>query len=353
MTGTAAPAAGWTTSVAVAGPTTSAAFAEWTTAPAVAPGDPAERCGWSGRSAPDVLADLAVRALRDEAELTPKPGLVDRRGGGAHADMDLAMLLASAEALRPAFEDLARAGAAMPVGTALRARVGAIGRAGERRMLRVTGGVNTHRGALWALGLLVTGAASHVRAPSGRASAAARVLTVGVDVPAVATAAVAAAAALARLDDPGAPARTRPSHGELVRHRHGAPGAAGEARAGFPHVTRVALPALRSARARGAGEEHARLDALLAVMARLADTCVLHRGGPDGLHRVRAGAAGVLAAGGTAHPAGAALLRSLDDDLRAHGLSPGGSADLLAAALLLDAVTHPREAPTTDPTRGP
>ena len=57
----------------------------------------------------DAIADLAVTALRAEADLTPKPGLVDQRGSGAHADMDLAMLHASADALRTAFAECASA----------------------------------------------------------------------------------------------------------------------------------------------------------------------------------------------------------------------------------------------------
>ncbi len=61
--------------------------------------------------AADAIADLAVTALHAEADLTPKPGLVDRRGSGAHADMDLAMLHASAESLRGAFTECALAAA--------------------------------------------------------------------------------------------------------------------------------------------------------------------------------------------------------------------------------------------------
>jgi triphosphoribosyl-dephospho-CoA synthase len=108
----------------------------------------------------DAIAELAVGALRAEADLTPKPGLVDRRGSGAHTDMTLAVLHASAEALRPALAECASAAAQLPVGTDLRAAIGEIGRAGERDMLEATSGVNTHRGALWALGLLSAGAAT-------------------------------------------------------------------------------------------------------------------------------------------------------------------------------------------------
>src|SRR3954454_21135934 len=95
----------------------------------------------------DAIAELAVASLRAEANLTPKPGLVDQRGSGAHTDMDLAVLHASAGALRSAFTECASAAGQLPLSRELRATVGTIGRAGERAMLAATGGVNTHRGA--------------------------------------------------------------------------------------------------------------------------------------------------------------------------------------------------------------
>ena len=269
--------------------------------------------------APGRIADLAVEALRAEAELTPKPGLVDRRGGNAHGDVNLGLLIASADSLRDAFEECAVAARQLPLGVALRARVGAIGREGERRMLAATGGVNTHRGALWALGLLGAGAARED------------------EIDAI----VEFAAELARLPDAGlaAEARATVSNGARAGIRYGAEGAAGEARAGFPHVTGCALPALRRSRARGADEGSARLDALLAVMASLEDTCLLHRGGRTGLEVVRRGAAGVVAAGGCTTPVGRLRLEALDHVTRIRRLSTGGSADLLAAAIFLDSLT--------------
>lgn len=260
------------------------------------------------------IADLAVAAIRSEAELTPKPGLVDRRGSGAHTDMDLDMLRTSAEALRDAFVECASAARQLPVGSELRALIGRIGRAGEARMLEATGGVNTHRGALWALGLLSAGAA----ADGG--------LTGAVDV----------AARLAAIPDRHANPTT--SHGALVRQRHGARGAAGEAQSGFPHVRLHALPALRAARTSGADESTARLEALLALMSRLDDTCVLHRGGPDGLRAIQSGARAVLAAGGIGTARGRRHFTALDDLCLTRRLSPGGSGDLLSATLFLDAL---------------
>src|SRR6202011_1162180 len=93
------------------------------------------------------LASLAVRALIEEAELTPKPALVDERGSGAHADLSLKLMRRSARCLGISFELMAKAAYQQIPGTSLREQLGAIGRSGEHMMLLNTVGVNTHRGA--------------------------------------------------------------------------------------------------------------------------------------------------------------------------------------------------------------
>uniref|UniRef100_UPI001F566777 triphosphoribosyl-dephospho-CoA synthase n=3 Tax=unclassified Anaeromyxobacter TaxID=2620896 RepID=UPI001F566777 len=85
-------------------------------------------------------------------------------------------------------------------------------------------------------------------------------------------------------------------------------------------------------------EDDARLEALLAVMSTLDDTCLLHRGGPRALQVAQRGAAAALRAGGPGTAAGRAALLALDAELLALNVSPGGSADLLAAVLFLDGV---------------
>ncbi len=262
------------------------------------------------------LSTAAVSALLDEAELTPKPALVDRRGNGAHHDLDLARLRRSAQSLRDGFADIARTAAVEKSLPWLREQIGRIGRDMERRMLVATAGSNAHRGAIWALGLLVAAAA-----PRRSERNAARIAT--------------AAAALARLPDRFAHPRPL-SNGDRARLRFGATGARGEAQAAFPHVVRVGLPTLRAARGRGVPEDCARLDALMAIMASLDDTCLLHRGGLAALETAKAGARAVLAAGGTATPAGIERLHRLHAELMTLWASPGGSADLLGVTLFLD-----------------
>lgn len=261
----------------------------------------------------DRLADLAVDALIDEADLSPKPALVDRRGNGAHTDLHLGLMHASALALWPAFKEMAEAALEIgEVGVPLREAIGRIGREGEQAMLVTTNGVNTHRGAIWALGLLVTAAALQ---PKSIALCAAR---------------------LALLDDRYAP--TPLSHGAQVAQRYGARGAREEAQLGFPSALQRGLPQLHKSRANGHGEQNARLDALLAIMTELADTCVLYRAGEPGLHAMQAGAQAVLDAGGSASLSGRRRLHELDQQLIALNASPGGAADLLAATLLLDRI---------------
>nr|HDS0980903.1 triphosphoribosyl-dephospho-CoA synthase [Pseudomonas putida] len=261
----------------------------------------------------DHLADLAVEALIDEADLSPKPGLVDRRGNGAHPDMTLALMHASALALWPCLRNMAEAAKAIgTIGQPLRATLGQLGREGEAAMLAATGGVNTHRGAIWALGLLVASKALDTQADTLAARAG----------------------RIALFDDPAM--TSQDSHGLQVRRRYGTGGAREQAQQGFPAVIGHGLPQLQRSRAAGASEPNARLDALLAIMAVLSDTCVLWRSGPTGLAAVQQGARAVLTEGGSATLAGRRQLRRLDQHLLHLNASPGGAADLLAACLFLD-----------------
>jgi len=264
---------------------------------------------------PGILGRLATQALIDEANLTPKPGLVDRNGNGAHHDLSLPLLVRSAHTLEPYFVRMAGCSHEQGIGIPLRERLGALGREAEQAMLRATAGVNTHRGAIWALGLLVAAASQ-----SSTTDALAITRT---------------AARLAVLPDAHAP--QLPSNGSQVALTYGNGGARAEAQAGFPHV-RAGLCALQNARAAKLAESHARINALLTVMTTLEDTCILYRGGPIALAAVQQDAAEALRAGGLASTGGAEVLRKLHITMLTLWVSPGGSADILAATLLLDRI---------------
>ncbi|KUY52343.1 triphosphoribosyl-dephospho-CoA synthase MdcB [Burkholderia sp. RF2-non_BP3] len=278
----------------------------WAACRAAAPSD-AER-----------IAELAERSLVLEIETYPKPGLVSHIDTGSHADMDAATFARSAAVLRPYFAELADAGA-RDAGMAVLRKIGL---RAEHAMLAATGGVNTHRGAIFGLGLLC--AAAGRRAVPG---SAARTMTLG--------AFVARRWGAEILGGPRLP----DSHGERASRRYGVGGARREAADGFATVYGVGLPALRRAQRRVPDDpEAARVDACFALIAALDDTNLLHRGGQAGLDFARATARAFVARGG---------IRARDWRLRATAahhafvarrLSPGGAADLLAMSVFVDAL---------------
>jgi triphosphoribosyl-dephospho-CoA synthase len=230
--------------------------------------------------------------------------------------LSLELMLRSAAAIEPYFAAMGMASERRRLDRSLRTELAIIGRYAERAMYRVTQGSNTHKGAIWILGLLVAAAA---RKPGQNAREIA-----------------AAAGAIARLPD-----RMQPellTHGDIARARYGAAGARGEAINDFPHVIEFGLPALQAKRAAGSSEQVSRLHALLSIMSRLDDTCVLYRGGVEALDAVKSGARAALMAGGPGSTQERKEIRKLDRDLITRNVSPGGSADLLAATIFLDAV---------------
>lgn len=261
------------------------------------------------------IGRAAVLALHDELALAPKPGLVSFVDSGSHEDMDSHTFMRSLFALRhyfPAVVELGREGAAF-------AALEACGIAAEHRMLAATGGINTHRGAVFSLGLLCA-AAGAVLADGGRLR------------PATLRAALCRhwGAALA---DRALRVPTLP--GSVAARRYGLRSASQEAALGFPVIFETAAPALERAIARGLTPQQARIDTLFAVMAVLDDSNLAHRGGLDGLRFAQAAARRFLDRGGIAAPHGLQQARAVHRDFVARRLSPGGAADALAAACWL------------------
>ena len=263
------------------------------------------------------IADLAHRALIDELEAYPKPGLVSPVDSGSHRDMDAETLRRSAGAIAPFFADLVRAGAADAPLSDLRR----IGLDAEAAMLAATGGVNAHRGAIFSLGLICAAAG---RAGETALSAEARAEQVG-----------------ALWGDEIARRPASPvTHGGRASLRYGVGGASAEAAAGFPAVREVGLPALRRGRDLAPGDgQAARIQCLFALMAELDDTNLLHRGGPEGLDFAQSAARAFLDAGGVGAVGWRERALALHRAFVEARLSPGGAADLLAVTLFLDSLS--------------
>ncbi|MFV3074975.1 triphosphoribosyl-dephospho-CoA synthase MdcB [Niveispirillum fermenti] len=258
------------------------------------------------------IGRAAVRALHAELVLAPKPGLVSPLDNGSHADMDMATFLRSLSALRPYFRAIAAAGGDdAPFGD-----LAALGRDAERDMLAATGGVNTHRGAIFCIGLLA--AASGLRRARGLRRSLGDIVRERWG-----------RAILAAGE--GAP----PSHGSRVAARHGARGARGQAAAGFPILYRQVLPALTDGLAATGSADAAGVQALFTAMTYLEDTNLLHRGGPAGLSFVQGEAGRFLDRGGVLREDWRDQALALHRRCVARWLSPGGSADMLAAVWFL------------------
>lgn len=243
--------------------------------------------------AAETLGKMAENALLAEVHFTPKPGLVDEANNGAHRDMDVPLFERSAHALRPCFVEFVRLG----IQGASPAALQQAGVRAEQAMFAATGGVNTHKGAIYSGALLL--------------HAAGRLLS-GEEERSLCGLAAQTAAAI--------PAPTG-THGAAVRAQCG--GIRTEAVSGYPTAQAV----LRQLRQSGP------LDALLLSMSRLDDSTLWHRGGAEGAQLVRSRAADILAAPASEREA---RTRRLDAELIERNLSPGGSADLLAMAFFLE-----------------
>ena len=261
---------------------------------------------------PQSIGRAAVLALHDELALSPKPGLVTLVSRGSHTDMDAHTFMRSLFALRGYFATIAERGAEGAPFEVLEH----CGREAETRMLVATGGINTHRGAIFMLGLLC--------ASAGALSA------IGV----APHPCLLRRALLDRWGEALARRCQRPSAlpGGLAARRLGLRGASAEAALGFPVLFETAVPALQCARARGLATREARLDTLFHVMAVLDDSNLAHRGGLEGLRLAQHAARDFLAAGGAGRPGGLEAAEALGQRFVPRRLSPGGAADTLAAA---------------------
>ncbi len=283
---------------------------------------------------PYLLAHLACDALQQELDTTPKPGLVDQHDSGAHADMDYRLMQRSIHALRPYFVQLAQVAQQGPLTHPV---ISAIGIEAERAMLAATGGVNTHRGALFSMGLAIVAAGSSLSehseysenseysehsehseysehsdnsehserpTPSSLQSAIAQLAQTFPD--------------------------TQGTHGSRAVSQYQAKGALAMAREGYEQLFSDWLPFLHNLKQQG--DPYAHHKTLLRIMSQLDDTNILHRCGAEVASRVKAEAADMLAHFST---------DALDDMNRrysAENISPGGSADMLALTIFTNAI---------------
>ncbi|MBO1361679.1 triphosphoribosyl-dephospho-CoA synthase CitG [Acetobacter sacchari] len=282
-------------------------------------------------------SNLARSCLLSEINLTPKPGLVDRENCGAHTDMDYGLFIDSIEAISPFFGSFfscgerTRGASASDTLSLLRT----CGLTCERAMFSATGGVNTHKGAIFSLALLcgAVGRLANTKLQCHGFDICNEVSTL--------------CSGIVARDLGNARHKINKTAGEIIYLRYGFAGARGEAESGFATVRKHSLPTYNYAILNGACKEDAALGALLSLMAHNEDTNVICRSGLSGLKFVQAKASDIL----NTFYSGNFLkfrseLRDLDDVFVARRISPGGSADLLSVTLFLahiEAISPERE----------
>jgi triphosphoribosyl-dephospho-CoA synthase len=256
------------------------------------------------------LEKICLDSLGFEVMAWPKPGLVSPVDSGSHQDMHLGTFFSSIDALQGSFAAMARAGAHGQSFAGLQV----IGIEAERNMLNATGGINTHRGAIFNLGLLVAATAKRMSDISISNLECGSVV-----------------AKFWGADILSAREKSSASHGNRIFNQFAVGGARMEAASGFPSVYNIGLPALRKHIHSGLDGETALIGTLMILIEHLPDTNILWRGGAAGLDFARSAAAEFNRAGGVTTSGWQNRMLAIHRAFILRNLSPGGSADLVAA----------------------
>lgn len=302
----------------------------------------------SAALSPDEIGRLAVMALLGEVWASPKPGLVDRENTGAHKDMTYQNFVDSAHALQHCFTRCAQAGAAFSAANTpdglphsgdllrlgdqqhsddlpqLAAKLRSIGLAGEAAMYQATGGVNTHKGAIFSLGILCAAAAFVSLQQMEHAGQMKQLQSVAASI----------AASLLAED------AAEHTNGKRVLQQTGTGGIRAEALGGFDTAFSVGLSSLMEALQSDICENDAMVYTLLRIIEATEDSNLVHRGGVEGMDFAKREVRKLTEGG----PAAMTLaeIRETDRKFIEKNLSPGGSADLLALTLFLGFLKYPK-----------
>lgn len=248
-------------------------------------------------SVPYLVSKQAITALRKELTTTPKPGLIDTIDNGAHSDMNYDLMLTSIKSLEPYFDQLALLDA--PIAS----EVQHIGIEAEKSMLETTGGVNTHRGALFSMGIAVVGVSQALLHGKQWNEI---VKNLASDIPA-----------------------SRSSYGAMAKARHNVKGALDIAHGGYDEVSSAWLPFYQSLD----DDENAAVKTLLLIMSQLDDTNIIHRVGFERAQQVKNEAASSL------EDFSLDKVIALNSRFIKENISPGGAADMLALTFFINSIS--------------
>ena len=263
----------------------------------------------------DLVTDGIASALLTEVSTTPKPGLVDRNNSGSHRDMDIRSFEKSCFALYPYFRQCAQMGQKADDPTKLFRQLRILGMEAEKNMLEATGGVNTHKGAIFSMGIAAAAAARcFPKTDPETVLGYCAQMTKGL-----------VSQDFGSITEPK-------TAGEKLYMEHGITGIRGQAEQGFPAALNVGYPVLQEGLRRGLNLNDAGCATLLHLLAVTDDTNLINRSNPETLKEIQGRLQALLAA--DPYP-DLSVIEDLDKEFIARNLSPGGSADLLALTYFL------------------
>lgn len=278
---------------------------------------------------PYIIGHLASMALQAELDTTPKPGLVDRNDNGAHRDMDHTLMQRSIQALHPYFVRLAQLGfnGKQPCHD----EIVNIGIEAEREMFKATGGVNTHKGALFSIGLAAVALAGESFCRITQAEGCGTMAYNDVNSKQIQSLSN-SIASLARLFPD-----TNGTHGSKAKANNILKGALDNAREGYTQLFKAWLPFYIDRIAEG--DNYALHKTLLRIMCDLDDTNIVYRTSMETMQEVKTEARQMLDTSRNIVNFEAAL-QAMNTDYIHRNISPGGSADMLSLVVFLSCIVR-------------
>ncbi len=274
------------------------------------------------------IAEYAVESMLYEVAATPKPGLVDRANNGAHNDMDFFTFMSSAAALHDTFDRMIKLGIqkqSSPIQELL-PLLRKEGRSAETKMFEATGGVNTHKGMIFSLGILC-GCCGWILGRNDK--------EYGLSSDGVCEAAKQMCKGICERDFSHLESGKDMTKGEQMFIRYGFKGVRGVAESGYEVVRNISLPVYRMLKRMDISENAALVHTLLYIMREIDDTNIASRHDLDMVQMVKMKAAKIIDAGGMLSQKGRQMILDMDAELINKYVSPGGCADLLAVTHFL------------------
>lgn len=271
------------------------------------------------------IAQYALESVLFEAAAAPKPGLVDRFNNGAHKDMNIFTFISSASSLSYHFFKLAEIGflSAQEGCESVLPRLRKTGLEAENDMFKATNGINTHKGAIFTMGLLC--------------ASAARIACNGQDLNAknICGEIKKITKGLCKRELEAINKAKKLTKGEKAFIEHGLTGIRGEAESGFETILDVALPELLRLKALNISDNDAVCHTLINIIAHTNDTNIATRLNIEAMNYAKKAAQSFIKNYSPLKSGFLKALTELDNDFTKKNISPGGCADLAAGAWFL------------------